>query len=159
MNKPYGSRRSTCYDGGPGSSPATMRPPSSGRIGNKLSTISPTFQATPALAMALMADASDTFKHNPANRHDEVGERASNGYPDHVGLRIAQIIEFTGTGLAQPKKKPPIASVNAGTSNVPIGSMCRIGFSEMRPEHFGGSVTEHACGVAMRSLVQRDRKQ
>jgi len=43
--------------------------------------------------------------------------------------------KFTGTGFAYPNANfPPLANNNtAGTTSVPIGSMCLTGFSVMRP--------------------------
>ncbi len=48
-----------------------------------------------------------------------------------LGLR--RFSQLTGTGLAQPKMNPPAISRMAGTSTVPIGSMCLIGFRVSRP--------------------------
>ena len=40
--------------------------------------------------------------------------------------------KLTGTGLAQPKRKP-VKAVRMGTTIVPIGSMCRAGLRLVRP--------------------------
>ncbi|MNJ05090.1 hypothetical protein D3C73_1661980 [compost metagenome] len=48
----------------------------------------------------------------------------------------------TGTGLAQPNSMPGLpnsldaSKMAIGTSNVPIGSMCRAGFRLMRPASY-----------------------
>ena len=39
----------------------------------------------------------------------------------------------TGTGLAHPMIGAPAVMATIGSSSVPIGSMCRTGFSEIRP--------------------------
>ena len=39
----------------------------------------------------------------------------------------------TGVGLAQPMKPIPESIPSSGTSTVPMGSTCLIGFSEIRP--------------------------
>ncbi|TQV79302.1 hypothetical protein FKG95_16780 [Denitrobaculum tricleocarpae] len=42
---------------------------------------------------------------------------------------------FTGTGLAQPKRNPaPLSSNMAGRITVPKGSTCRIGLKLTRPK-------------------------
>ncbi len=40
---------------------------------------------------------------------------------------------LTGTGFAHPKRGIPVNELTSGNRTVPIGSMCTIGFSEMRP--------------------------
>ena len=39
----------------------------------------------------------------------------------------------TGTGFAHPMMGAPAVMATMGRSSVPIGSMCRTGFSETRP--------------------------
>ncbi len=52
----------------------------------------------------------------------------------------------TGTGLAQPNKKPPENNRNMGTNKVPIGSMCLAGFKLKRPSIFAvGSPSLYAA--------------
>jgi len=41
--------------------------------------------------------------------------------------------KLTGTGLAQPKRKPASIKLIAGTRIVPTRSMCLSGLSVMRP--------------------------
>ena len=48
-----------------------------------------------------------------------------------TGLR--KLSGSTGVGLAQPMKPIPESMPISGTSTVPIGSTCLIGFSEIRP--------------------------
>ena len=50
-----------------------------------------------------------------------------------------RLAKLTGTGLAQPKRIAPppssllVSRIASGTSMVPTGSMCLIGFAVMRP--------------------------
>ncbi len=50
-----------------------------------------------------------------------------------LGRGLRMLRASTGTGFAQPNRKPPSQSSNAGTSTVPIGSMWRIGLRLSRP--------------------------
>ena len=77
------------------------------------------------------------------------------------GMR--RLPKFTGTGFAHPKMNvglPNFASSSSipGTSIVPTGSMCLIGFSRDPAQHPGRLVAEQPGDVAVCGFVQRDRE-
>jgi hypothetical protein len=80
---------------------------------------------------------SRPIAHASAMTKFAAGPAAATHSMSRFGWR--RLPKFTGTGFAQPKIHggPPNAAAAAiiipGTSNVPTGSMCRNGLSEIRP--------------------------
>ena len=121
-----------------------MRPPSSGRIGNRFNTISTTLIMIPARAIMLQALArqhlvAQSIGECPQQRHREVGPGPGGRDPQHVALRVAQIAEVDRHGLRPAEQESPApaslanSSNPSGTSTVPTGSMCFSGFTVTRP--------------------------
>ena len=123
-----------------------MRPPSSGGIGSRFSTMKMAFTMIPATPIsasgienipAASVKLSFTISaQNSAIARLAPGPAAATHSMWRLGLR--RLAKFTGTGLAQPKMKPPptsleSASSTSGTATVPIGSIWRIGFRLTRP--------------------------
>ena len=61
----------------------------------------------------------------------ETGPAAATQIMSRLGWRSAP--KLTGTGLAQPNIIPDSSSMIAGTTMVPIGSMCLRGLRKTRP--------------------------
>jgi hypothetical protein len=59
---------------------------------------------------------------------------------------------LTGVGFAQPMSGAPDTIAIRGSSNVPIGSVCAIGFNVTRPSRFAVSspswLADHACAAS-----------
>ena len=122
-----------------------MRPPSSGRIGSRFSTISTRLitdsdarhfgQTRRSRAAPPTGAQPSTQAHSSACTKFDPGPAAATQIMSRLGWR--RLPKFTGTGFAQPnmngRRPSSAAAARPGTSIVPIGSMCFIGFSVTRP--------------------------
>ena len=106
----------------------TMRPPSSGSMGSRLSSINTRLTVIPASAIRLsgtenvFVPGAISVNFN-ASAHSSAINRLESGtgrrHPQHVALGVAQRRESTGTGLAQPNKIAPPNVVSARSAAAP----------------------------------------
>ena len=108
-----GSSARTSAPGVTGSRLTAMRPPSSGRMGRRLSTIRTMLTAIPASAMRLSGRVNSWRGQRcrasaaaPTQGHEQVRERSGRGDPQHVALGPAQRMEIHRHRLRPAEQDP-----------------------------------------------------
>ncbi len=145
INKPKGSSREYFCAQLTGSIADKTRPPSRGNNGNKFNTINTIFIKIPAphidsknceleVAAEIKITSFAKMPHIIIMIKLAAGPAKATNAISRLGFR--KFFQVTGTGFAQPKIKLPINKSINGKTTVPMGSMCFIGFSVIRPMDF-----------------------